>query len=686
MAPTDEPAHRSHSYDADGDDIRVREADEVDDEDGVFEIRMPIASTGEVRNEGDDPLTRSELEGFATQITERQVPVFAGHGADTTVADGHYSPFERLGDWRDASFQARSEDGDDGVLMATARMPDPETLPAATGAYREGLAILKEQAKRGVGLDASIGWRTDDNFAGGNDLMEASIVGIGADWRTNTGDEAAEVVAREAVAAGADPSELVERVERAVRGPDPDEGRPLGPPGDRDRFEDFDECVATLSEDDDMSEEDAKTVCGAWENASQASARAEYEVGDETVTIDPPQYMADAADLAMSKSDEGLGSDCGTGVGDSRADQIRNDEVGPDVVVEIASYLTSHEEDVTADGPPSEWTDEEWDDCGNIQYAKWGGDGSGDALAWAQGRANAVADARDEELPYPERAARNLDDPAFSEGDAVAWDWQGDTVHGRVAGDPAESVTVGDVTIEGDDGEAVYPIHEYDEEVEAFRERNVAKPESSLSASQMDLPPATDENFQAMTDDDAADSDPPDGGTTDDAQDTNRAPDDLSEDRLATFAAAHYDGLDESDLIDAADAADAEFVGAADVEELYDLVSVVVGAEYDAVESAMEDLAGSEQEGDKPDDDEDDEEDDDGEMNADDPDDTQDAPGERALDAVEDLREEFRAFREGDGDTETPDRGAATDDEEEDEPTDNRDAAESPTDGLGDYR
>ena len=489
MAPTDEPAHRTLQHRAEGDDITVREGDAVDGEDGVFEIRMPIASTGEVRNEGDDPLTRRELEGFAEQIAERQVPVFLGHGADSTIADGHYSALGRIGDWRDASYQARSADGDDGVLMATARMPDPDTLPDL-GQYRTALGIIKEQATRGIAQDASIGWRTDDSFPGGNDLMEASIVGIGADWRTNTGDDEAAVVARAAADLGVDPDALADRV-RSVAAADaedltpldevgderesPDEGRPLGPPGDRDRFEDFDECVATLSEDDDMSEADAKTVCGAWENASQA--------------------------------------------------------------------------------PDSD-------------------------------------DARAEELPYPDRAATSTDD--------------------------------------------------------------------------------------TMTDDDAADPDSPDGGTTDDAQDSNRAPDDLTEDRLATFAAAHYDGFDESDVMEAADAADAEFVGAADVEELYDLVSVVVGAEYDAVESAMEDLAGGEQEGDKPDDDEDDDDEDDGGMNQQDGDDADDA-GERALEAVNELKEEFREFREGDGDTETPDRGGTDAADSDDTETEADRAADDPT-------
>ena len=257
--------------------------------------------------------------------------------------------------------------------------------------------------------------------------------------------------------------------------------------------------------------------------ANSARARAEYEVGDSDTTVDltPPEAMQNAAALALSKSDSGLGEDCGTGVGSQRARQIVDDEVGPDVVDEVAAYLTSHEEDVTADGTPSEWSDEEWDDCGNIQYAKWGGLGTGTSLEWAQRKANEVARARDEEEPYPDRAARhtttdsmtdrNIDDPEFAEGDAVMWSSQDTPVHGRVAGVHEEFSPNEDVTITGDDGEAVYSIYEWDDSLSppAFQnspsDPNIAKPQSSLSESNKDMPPATEENFSGnnqMTDDD----------------------------------------------------------------------------------------------------------------------------------------------------------------------------------------
>lgn len=267
MPDPDESAYRRH-YRATGDDIRVREGDEVESDDGVFEIRMPIASTGEVRNSDDDPLTRAEIDGMARQLSERQVGVFPAHGADDMIAAGRYSPFERLGDWTDAEVESRD---DDDVLMATARMPDPETLPAATNEYRTGLAILKEQAKRGVAQDASIGWREDDSFPGGVDLMEASIVGIGADWRTNTGDDAAEVVARAAVDAGADPEALVDAVTRAVE-QDAD-----APDGTQDNDSMTDEPT---DDDEPADEQDADTT----EERSEEEYREQMLQMQETQT------------------------------------------------------------------------------------------------------------------------------------------------------------------------------------------------------------------------------------------------------------------------------------------------------------------------------------------------------------------------------------------------------------------
>jgi len=619
--------HRTHVRNQDGDTDLVDEATDPDADAGMMAIRLPIASTGEVRNEGDDPLTREELAGMAQQVNDLDTGVFPEHGGSEMVDGiGQYSQFEKLGYWSDGEVRAdAAADGSD-LLVATARMPDPDTLPQATGDYRQALAILKEQAKRGIPIDASIGWKGDEDAPGGNDLLEASIVGIGADPRTSTaGANPAALVARSAVAAGADPDALVDAVRDAV------------------------------------------------------TDRATYEVGDSTVDITPPEPSQNAVREAKDAKTrfDGLG-DCGTGVGEDRGDQILNDEVGPDVVEEVAAYLTSHEDDVAGiTDPPTDWDEATWTDgCGPVQYAMWGGMATGTALNYYQRKANEVADARDEELPYPGRAltpsrmagpiGRNLDDPEFSEGDAVMWSFQDTPVHGRVAGIHEQFTPEDGPTITGEDGEAVYSIHEWDDDVEGFRRQNVAKPQSSLSESGMDMPPASEENFQSMTDDDPAD----DGGTTDEqhaGDGETRAPEDVGEDDLCEFVAAHYDGVDASG-VKAGLPADAEFTGV-NLKAFNWFLGDVLDMTEDAVEDMLADAMdapadeeqGDDEMGDDDEEDEDDDEGEDGEMS------TSNVKEEVATlrAEVSDLKESVRS---GDADLETPGEDTDPDDTRENEP------------------
>lgn len=218
MSDTADPPHRAY-YQPDPALVEYREVDDQSD-DGLMAVRMPIASTGVVRNEGDDPLTRDELAGMARQINDRDVGVFLAHGQSFEITDARYGQTERLGSWREAELDDERAADDSTLLMATAVMADPETLPAATGRYREALAIIKEQAKRDIPLSASIGWREDADSPGGNDLMEASIVGIPADPRTVAQGATVEAMARAAVEAGADPEAFVESVRTAVMEPD----------------------------------------------------------------------------------------------------------------------------------------------------------------------------------------------------------------------------------------------------------------------------------------------------------------------------------------------------------------------------------------------------------------------------------------------------------------------------------
>ena len=639
MTDTPDGMHRSLTTAA-PDHVRLVESDELDGDEGMMELRMPVASTGAVRNEGDDPLTRRELQGMAEQLNSNGIGVFPEHGMSDAVDREPMSQFEKLGYWADAEIQTGASDDDEDLLVATARMPDPDTLPNL-GSYRQALGILKEQAKRSIPIESSIGWRQDDAYPGGNDLMEVSIVGIGADPRTNTAQGAdAGVMARSAVAAGADPDDFLDRVERAVeeaREADTDEARPFGPPGEPDKWADFDACVADVEDWDGIDNPEA--YCGAIKADSEQAAdgdteRATYEVGDTTVDISPPEPMVNAAREALeAKRQFDDLSDCGTGVGEERARQIIADEVGPEVIDEVAAYLTSHEEDVQGiDDPPTDWGDEEWlgtynsDDprCGPVQYALWGGTATGSALDWSQRKANEVAEAKGEELPYDRTTDMTDDDTA------------------------------------GDDA--------------------------------------------GTTDEQTAD------GTDADGETTQRAPEDVTEEDLLTFTAMHLDGMDESDLGEAIDAADASYIGECDPEALADLVSTATGAEYGDVVDAMDDLmAGGDEEqeyedGEKEDDEEMDDEDEAMSQSAD-ADETEDADRsadtdaddgaeseerdadtdaddgdselleeiERQLDGVDDARQ---ALRDGDIEVRTTDEADAddaADDEQHERTTDSTD-------------
>jgi hypothetical protein len=556
-------------HEADPENVAVRDPPELSDDDGLFRIRMPVTSTGEARD--GDAFDRSLVEGFRKQLAAQRVPLFLDHGRGGP-GETRYGQLRKVGYWAAPEIKERetTELDCDAVLV------DPETLDDDVGEIKSALTWLRSQAEAGLPISASVGWSEDvgeRDVPGGADLLEISIVGIPSDPRTTTTQSADET----------DPKRLA--AELAKRGI-----RPFGPPdGDGDEFEDFDDCVETLLEDDDdLDLEDAQAICGSWQQSEKserapvpddyshsemmaakeqademgidggaihahgegeareympgathvslvahlreqgiiepaeansndsADRRAEYEVGSETLDLTPPEYMTAAAEAAAEAGEAGqIPGDCGTGVGDRRRDQIRDDEVGPDVVEEVASYLTSHEEDVSADGHPRSWTDDEWSDCGNAQYAKWGGGASDRAKDWAQRAANKVARARDEEEPYPNREMQtnNIDDPEFSEGDAVRWSSQDSPVHGRVAGVHEQFSPNSNVTITGEEGEAVYSIYEYDDSFSPPRfqnspsEPNIAKPESSLSESGMDMPPATAENFEGDEENDMTDTD-----------------------------------------------------------------------------------------------------------------------------------------------------------------------------------
>jgi len=445
------PQYRAR-HDADPDRVEVREGE--DDGDGLFRVRMPVSSTTEARD--GDAFTRERLSGFRDQIEAGDIGVFLDHGRNVETGS-RYSALGKVGYWDAPALEER-----DGVtdLMADAVLADPAGMDDDVGDIREMLAWLKTQAEVGIPLSSSVGWDEstgDRDVPGGADLLEISIVGIPSDPRTTT--------------ASAEPAAMAR-------------------------------AVSAASSDFDV---------GEFVRALESETRNTVEVGGEEIDLTPPDAVANAAAVALAKDDE-LEPDCGTGAGRQSAQAIAGGSVTAERIDDIAAYLTSHEEDVTAEGPPSDWSDEEWSDCGNLQYAKWGGTGTGTGLEWGQSKANAVAEAAGEELPYPERATmttdtHNLNDPEFGVGDGVMWSSNDTSVHGRVAEVGDEFEPADGVTITGDEGEAVYLIHELDDSLSPpqYRRENVAKPQSSLDESTMDLPPtegnfADDEN--SMSEDD----------------------------------------------------------------------------------------------------------------------------------------------------------------------------------------
>ena len=215
MPDTPNNTHRPHyrqTYEANGADVELRQNDDT----GVFELRMPIASTGDVRNNDDAPLSRDKVDGMARQINDDglSVGVFVDHGDTTISGRSPYSIAERVGEWQDADITTREDSDEADLLEATARMMDPDSLPDIP--VRGHLGTVKELAQRDMAVPASIGWRDDDDAPGGVDLMEASVVGIQADKRTHSEAGAGAVVARAATRAGVDADALVREVRAAV--------------------------------------------------------------------------------------------------------------------------------------------------------------------------------------------------------------------------------------------------------------------------------------------------------------------------------------------------------------------------------------------------------------------------------------------------------------------------------------
>jgi|APHM01.1.fsa_nt_gi hypothetical protein len=364
--------HRQHSPDPA--DVRVRDVD-IEDDAGrdLFAVRMPVTSTAEARD--GDAFDRERVAGFAEQIREKTVPVFLDHGRNEATGS-RYSALGKIGYLAEPEVVDREAATD---VDADFVMVDPEAAPEDTP-MRAALATIRAQAEAGIPPTSSIGWSEDTgerDLPGDADLLEASIVGIPSDSRTTT-DTTNAAGAAMARAAGTLHAET-----------------------DMDAGEVADALRDTIDKET-VKAASPVHVDGEATTTDAGDTRDEYEVGDTTIDLTPPDRIENAASLGLAKKDEFADAigDCGTGVGEDMAQAILDDGLTPEIVAnggDIASnspatYLASHESDLDADGTPSEWGEEEWTGgCAEVQQALWGF-----YEDWFADREQAVEEAREE--------------------------------------------------------------------------------------------------------------------------------------------------------------------------------------------------------------------------------------------------------------------------------------------------
>jgi hypothetical protein len=331
--PTDthRPPHQ-RTYEATPNNVEVRQ----NDDNGVFELRMPIASTGDVRNKDDPPLSRDEVDGMAQQIGDGVVSVFPDHG-QTAISPNSYSVAEKGGEWQQADVTTR-DDGDAQLLEATARLMDPDTLPDIP--IRRILGTIKELATRDMSISASIGWRDDEDAPGGVDLMEASLVGIPADKRTHSEASAGGVVARAATRAGVDADALVREVEAAVDTEtamtNEDNESATGQNADTDQGEQADDHRADLDETMerlvDLQEEQMEMLRELMGAMDDDDGDDDEDEDDEENAADGPDE--DTTEQSDDNDDERAADDITSELQDLRdeLDAVRNGGISADDV------------------------------------------------------------------------------------------------------------------------------------------------------------------------------------------------------------------------------------------------------------------------------------------------------------------------------------------------------------------
>jgi ribosomal protein L12E/L44/L45/RPP1/RPP2 len=194
-------------------------------------------------------------------------------------------------------------------------------------------------------------------------------------------------------------------------------------PGAQDRgmepfagYQDFDDCVQQNQDKDDP-----EAYCAAIKDKVEKARRMKkVKEAVSDVDLTPPEKVVNAAQEALDAKErfsEDLG-DCGTGVGESRAERIVSNDLRPEDFLggentAIPDYLRSHEEDIAGlESPPTDWTEEEWtgralgeDDsvrCGPVQYALWGFHRD-----WADRTEEELRSAKEEALENHEAMSQN---------------------------------------------------------------------------------------------------------------------------------------------------------------------------------------------------------------------------------------------------------------------------------------
>lgn len=216
----------------------------------------------------------------------------------------------------------------------------------------------------------------------------------------------------------------------------------------------------------------------------------------EDVDLTPPEAVKNAAQAAIDFEDENDDiQDCGTGVGDKRARQIINEELSPEDFLggentAIPDYLESHEEDVTAEGPATDWSDEEMDDCGNRQYAKWGGTGTGTGLEWAKETERKLQEAQEEDENNAMSNNSSSKEYGYEIGDFVSWEFGDGESQGEITertDEEGDTMSAGGNEFTVDDSEnPLYKIKEWDESEGEDGEftNNVVKFEEAISSAE----------------------------------------------------------------------------------------------------------------------------------------------------------------------------------------------------------